>query len=1217
MDLDMEKLESYLAVYFLYFLLAVFALWGLLSAAGAVGYMMDNWIPYFPEHISERMGNALFNTWLPESLGRSLDLSSAYYLRGILFVLSSLGLNGEVISKGFLLFIMALSGFSIFILSRFLKLSLLPSFLCGAFYMFTPFFFNFAIAGGYGALLFYALLPFLLYLLFKLTDSSTPHSFKIFFAFSFLLFLISDFIAYYICFIIVFLLLFLFEFSLSRGIKTLFAFLKCFVLIVASFVGAQLAWLLQLLSDPSSALSMGISIHTGALITTSRFVEFSPGLIKALGLRGLCGNICDYFTWFVVDSSLGLFWLIVSLLLVAIAVLSILLEPRNKRVIYFSCLFLIALFLAKGAQPPAESINVLFFQNSILGKVFRDPYNFMPLLSLSLSLLLGISMNSLMQLPTRLREHQFASIKPLSKMKNFNKKRRFLVGSCLSIIVLSYGLPYFSQILTNNLQTYSLDQNYYHLYRDFLNNQEDYKVLMLPFVEPIVPPQGKVGGGDPLLGSFGKPTLYHNIPGVDDAAKLARFLANSIYSPTAPQINNLGNLLGLMNVKQIVLRKDFSSLYAPYSSNQVALDKLNNQTNIVFSKGYGDNILLYENTNFLDHIFAAQTATLAVTDLSYLLNFPSDKAVFFSDQQSSDSISPLIVNKISIQDENYLDYVQLFLPERYKINPELYVQTHLKDEGWIDLDVNSPPTDWYQSASVRDGVMATVPDTLTIPIEISNSEEYQVWTKVYLNPDLPQEPDLINPTVKSGFVPLNDKSWAMPFIPSVDSLSRLSICLMKWGTPAEDLTGEIKADNGNTPENGASIATFIVPKEQVPDYGVWFDIDLNVQVAPGEKYWIVLNKAGLDANNTYGWAWDHEALGVTAYSDNGNKWEIRNAGSFGYYTYWTKKLTLDIFVDSQKLKELSTNNTDTNRFTWINTEPVMLPEGKHYLKLVSNGGTIIVSNVLVAPKSELVEAGQKAETYAEGKNTCFFFSLDKFGEPSETTSTPGSLSFTKSGFTPNGETSIINITKSFEVWVPFDNEYQFSVEALSNSGDPNLIVYYDNSSLEIKLTSARDIFNTHIAQEKVHLTQGLHKLRLAIDVPNNGCQVILRSFMVDFGKPSTNTSPPDIQFEKIDPTKYIVHIRSTTPFFLIFSEKFDPRWVASSGNVTFKHFKVNFFANGFWVDKTGDFSVTIDFATQELYSIGLTVSFSVFILLVIFSLVPYRFFRKIIQKALK
>jgi len=163
------------------------------------------------------------------------------------------------------------------------------------------------------------------------------------------------------------------------------------------------------------------------------------------------------------------------------------------------------------------------------------------------------------------------------------------------------------------------------------------------------------------------------------------------------------------------------------------------------------------------------------------------------------------------------------------------------------------------------------------------------------------------------------------------------------------------------------------------------------------------------------------------------------------------------------------------------------------------------------------------------------------------------------------------------------------------------------------------MFNTYTAQEKVHLTQGLHKLKLAIDVPNNGCQVVLRSFMVDFGsKPSPNTSLPNIQFEKINPTKYIVHIRSTTPFFLIFSEKFDPRWVASSGNLTFKHFKVNFFANGFWVDKTGDFSVTIDFATQELYSIGLTVSFSVFILLVIFSLVPYRFFRKIIfQKSLK
>jgi len=110
---------------------------------------------------------------------------------------------------------------------------------------------------------------------------------------------------------------------------------------------------------------------------------------------------------------------------------------------------------------------------------------------------------------------------------------------------------------------------------------------------------------------------------------------------------------------------------------------------------------------------------------------------------------------------------------------------------------------------------------------------------------------------------------------------------------------------------------------------------------------------------------------------------------------------------------------------------------------------------------------------------------------------------------------------------------------------------------------------------------------------------------------------PKITFEKINPTKYLVHVRATEPFYLVFSESYHPQWrlyINKEGEQTSwiealfqkpisddKHFLVNGYANAWYVDpeqlgiRDEEFSITLLYWPQSLYYLGCITSVIVFV----------------------
>jgi hypothetical protein len=80
-------------------------------------------------------------------------------------------------------------------------------------------------------------------------------------------------------------------------------------------------------------------------------------------------------------------------------------------------------------------------------------------------------------------------------------------------------------------------------------------------------------------------------------------------------------------------------------------------------------------------------------------------------------------------------------------------------------------------------------------------------------------------------------------------------------------------------------------------------------------------------------------------------------------------------------------------------------------------------------------------------------------------------------------------------------------------------------------------------------------------------------------------------YKKISATKYTVKISTTGPFVLGFTETFDEYWFAHiEGEGEIKSIPLDAMLNGFYINKTGNFTVTIEYKPQRWVELGLWIT---------------------------
>ncbi|MEM0149020.1 MAG: hypothetical protein QW346_02030 [Candidatus Micrarchaeaceae archaeon] len=149
--------------------------------------------------------------------------------------------------------------------------------------------------------------------------------------------------------------------------------------------------------------------------------------------------------------------------------------------------------------------------------------------------------------------------------------------------------------------------------------------------------------------------------------------------------------------------------------------------------------------------------------------------------------------------------------------------------------------------------------------------------------------------------------------------------------------------------------------------------------------------------------------------------------------------------------------------------------------------------------------------------------------------------------------------------------YGSNIVNLGNVSSSTLINSIANSNLSIKNTS---FYSTDIS--------GLYNDSNTINA------TLIRNF-----------SQPKVSFIQDTPTSITVHVtNATTPYYLVFRETYDPHWAAFYSNGTQvnprDHIAVNGFANAWYMNKTGNYTITLYYTLQTDAWIAWGVSFAAF-----------------------
>jgi arabinofuranan 3-O-arabinosyltransferase len=197
----------------------------------------------------------------------------------------------------------------------------------------------------------------------------------------------------------------------------------------------------------------------------------------------------------------------------------------------------------------------------------------------------------------------------------------------------------------------------------------------------------------------------------------------------------------------------------------------------------------------------------------------------------------------------------------------------------------------------------------------------------------------------------------------------------------------------------------------------------------------------------------------------------------------------------------------------------------------------------------------------------------------------------------------IHLVQSFGELDFYKNDYYVPVVYAANH-----LIYVNGSVLSLpssQLLDSLEVNSSALFFSISYPTQNQQILSLATDTfLSNGT----RTFTPN---PEQTMVQPSLNYNWINPTKCTVVVNASTPFLLVFSQSYQPNWVASiNGREIAQHFMANGYANSWYINQTGPFTIEIIYTPQQTYDICKVAAFISIVVLAICIIVTHHKHKK-------
>jgi hypothetical protein len=1161
---------------------------------GVIGYARDWPFPFYREQ---------FILWAHQNLSPYIEyaggfpqtLIASYWIPFILSVFAKLGMGADLISKITCFSVLIASGASLYYLTRVIGTRKSSSLVAGLFYMVTPNVFGRFLEGHIVYLISYALSPFVLALFIRSVDSPSKSYKQIVFAgliyglawaqgqFAFMLF---GLILLYVLF--------------TTNVDEFKVKIKMFLVVNLIAVFIQLTSLLSLSFAPGELRTL---TSTTPLSFLGRFKQLSSTLINAFTLRGYLPQ-SRYYNGIIIPNFA---WTILGLMLPLCAIITLLLNRQNRRIRYFSLYFglliLISLFILTGANQPLGNLKIWALLNIPLGIVLEDPYHFAFISSLAYAALLAVFSDYLMDNLSKVREigifattTKTASIK--IGMKLTTRRSQFVVLVVLLSLIALSAIPFFTGNLNGAVQVYNPPSYYKEIYNYFATMNGDFRVAWVPLSSVGISRYSSIQPvRDPMVTLFSKPSL--------DVAtfrwhKFFTFMARTIGEN---RTKYFGQLLGITNVKYIITRNDFIPFYASIS-NQTSL--MSKQERILLIKNFGD-LRVFENGLYLPHIYGMSKAVLVAGDLSTLVNLgyylgnQTLPLVIFSSQLSPTNKNVLsAISSIVIQDDNYIDLLLPFIPSEYRIQPGLFATIHTSwQNGWTQSVTEASTANWHYYTQIEEVAISATDDILIIPFIAPTASQYVVYAKVFFG----SKASNITFSIGNYSKTINAKVQCDKGFKWVDLGS---VSLSKGG-----YTFKVSSQKG---ENAIGLIV-IAPKD------VWLNAQASASKFLAMKPVIIISKSQnlLDE----GLVTVSNRLGSEV--SEGMIMETLAPTSVNFTVWAPFSGVYDIYLRTNSPSSISATMSTfyfklvdgfENISGWHQTgDPTGMVGQSTFTPHISLSSFSISYSFIINKSSTsafILSKEFSSEDWSQFNAVGFWVypqvnvstAYLYFGLRNEVDQWYGDFYYL-----PANQWSYISIDMSSwnrsrvnEVrlvmvghqWGPYTN------------GQPVKLFFTDLTVLKKVVSTKFDWY----PMGDILLKQGLNNISLSINQANLGLDLIVF-------KPSNQTTElysvtlqSKISYTKLDSANYLIHVDNSEPFFLVFSENYDPSWHLVLNGQLINPFPAYGFANVYYINQTGRYELSLQYSFQYQHNLGKIVSFTTILTIIIFLVLPFNKLRR-------
>jgi hypothetical protein len=268
---------------------------------------------------------------------------------------------------------------------------------------------------------------------------------------------------------------------------------------------------------------------------------------------------------------------------------------------------------------------------------------------------------------------------------------------------------------------------------------------------------------------------------------------------------------------------------------------------------------------------------------------------------------------------------------------------------------------------------------------------------------------------------------------------------------------------------------------------------------------------------------------------------------------------------------------DTDAYSWHSLGHYNLTSTSLTIR---SGGRNEIETVAFVPDPELENAEIKAAHYFINRSVVVMYEPEIFNQ------TYARHTFgTSRGYLELPEQTYI----SFSLSIPKETDYSEYIRIRTYS-QSSAIITIDAVPYTVQLFPSDD-FNW-IPVTNMTLSRGLHTFSLQSMKALDFDTLILKSTDYQYEPPNvtvTYNQTPGIT--GTDPTRFSLTSNSGEPYFLVFNENYHPAWeLTNSSGYEFDHFQINYYANGYYVNTTGNTTLNLGFAYQPPYIISVIVS---------------------------